>query len=376
MSIDVRTCPTPGVETAIAALQIEGPDTPEDVLAAVLAAKKEPLSKEGWYNLLFDLFDADESGTMEFDEFMPLMKALDESISEKHVQWSFDAAAGGVINAKALSREQFAAWGTSVFAEYTQPECEDQIRDLLRRAAGLATEERERNKFMLAADDGLPDPALLDQQACDHMMWVRFLGINRKAFALCVDYTWSVTQFKRFLLEKMEQQSMNFDLRRLRLFFDDAELLETERLRVGVDSYGKPLYMERSRGVKDYITAEIMRGEKDPTKPAHENTHEIWLYEGKEIDPYDNFMTFMAQHMDNAFKIFKEIDLDGGGSVDKEELRAAMSMLKFDIYVDPHGESEFDKIWAAIDDDGSGELDYTEFVRAVKDHEKAKLAAW
>ncbi len=30
----------------------------------------------------------------------------------------------------------------------------------------------------------------------------------------------------------------------------------------------------------------------------------------------------------------------------------------------------------AIDDDGSGELDYTEFVRAVKDHEKAKIAAW
>ena len=98
---------------------------------------------------------------------------------------------------------------------------------------------------------------------------------------------------------------MDFDYRRLRLFFDETELLENETLTVGVDSYGKPLTITRSRGVKDYITEEIMRGEKDPSKPAHENTHEIWLYEGKEIDPYDNFMTFMARHMDNAFKIFK-----------------------------------------------------------------------
>ena len=150
------------------------------------------------------------------------MSALDETISEKHVQWSFDAAAGGVINAKALSREQFAAWGKSVFEDYSREECEEQIRDLLRRAAGLAQEEKEKNKFMLAADEGLEDAALLAQQACDHMMWVRFLGttacchggavdaspavsrdaafvygwrdgalcvagINRKAFAMCVD---------------------------------------------------------------------------------------------------------------------------------------------------------------------------------------------
>ena len=58
----------------IAALQIEGSDTPEDVLAAREAAQKDPRTKEEWYTLLFDLFDADESGTMEFEEFMPLMK--------------------------------------------------------------------------------------------------------------------------------------------------------------------------------------------------------------------------------------------------------------------------------------------------------------
>lgn len=104
------------------------------------------------------------------------MAALDETISEKHVQWSFDAAAGGVMNAKELSREQFSAWGKSVFEDYTREECEEQIRDLLRRAAGLAAEERERNKFLFAADEGLEELKLLEQQACDNMMWVRFLG--------------------------------------------------------------------------------------------------------------------------------------------------------------------------------------------------------
>jgi len=79
-------------------------------------------------------------------------------------------------------------------------------------------------------------------------------------------------------------------------------------------------------------------------------------------------MAFMAKRIHDAFRVFKEIDEDGSGSIDESEMRKAMALLEFPIY-----RNEFDVIWACLDEDGSGELDYTEFVTAVKEHEKDKV---
>ena len=90
---------------------------------------------------------------MELEEFLPLMHALDPTIKENHVKWSFDAA-GGRPNTARLTRDQFAHWGRSTFEDYTNEELESQIKELLETAATLTDDELSKQDFLAAAREG------------------------------------------------------------------------------------------------------------------------------------------------------------------------------------------------------------------------------
>ena len=85
-------------------------------------------------------------------------------------------------------------------------------------------------------------------------------------------------------------------------------------------------------------------------------------------------MAFIATHLTreeekkDLDKIFKEIDLDGDGTLSKEEI-----LLGYEEHFGiPISEEQVDDMFKKIDLDGNGTIDYTEFVMATvneKTHE-------
>ena len=66
---------------------------------------------------------------------------------------------------------------------------------------------------------------------------------------------------------------------------------------------------------------------------------------------------------EEIYKIFKAIDVDGNGLLDRAELVQGFEQLYGGVVEDV--EAEVDKIMAQVDIDGSGEISYTEFVAAT-----------
>ena len=59
-------------------------------------------------------------------------------------------------------------------------------------------------------------------------------------------------------------------------------------------------------------------------------------------------------------EIFDLVDLDRGGSIEKEELSELMDMLSMDF-----GDDEIELMMTEIDEDGDGEIDFAEFVAVM-----------
>ena len=78
-----------------------------------------------------------------------------------------------------------------------------------------------------------------------------------------------------------------------------------------------------------------------------------------------------ALHNDAKLRaLFESIDLDSGGTIDKEELRSAFK--RADISGD---DDALDMMFRAADVDDSGEIDYDEFVGVLRGVKKANTAA-
>lgn len=64
------------------------------------------------------------------------------------------------------------------------------------------------------------------------------------------------------------------------------------------------------------------------------------------------------QHFREAFELY---DLDGSGSLDKDEMKLLMATLGHDL-----SDEEVSNMIAEVDDDGNGEIDYDEFKAMLK----------
>ena len=59
-------------------------------------------------------------------------------------------------------------------------------------------------------------------------------------------------------------------------------------------------------------------------------------------------------------KAFKYVDLDNSGTVNRSELERALQLMNI-----PMSKEKVDELWAAVDADGDGEVNYSEFVNAL-----------
>lgn len=73
-----------------------------------------------------------------------------------------------------------------------------------------------------------------------------------------------------------------------------------------------------------------------------------------------------TKERNNLLKVFKEIDADGDGVIRKEELVSAFNMKSTSGLT----ETEIEKILNMIDTNGSGKIDFSEFLGAATNQEK------
>ena len=82
-----------------------------------------------------------------------------------------------------------------------------------------------------------------------------------------------------------------------------------------------------------------------------------------EDEARDHHIQIAEDAISNRFsdmrKAFKWVDVDGSGTVNRQELDRALDLMNLNIPRD-----KIEDFWAAVDKDGSGEIDYTEFCKA------------
>ena len=67
-----------------------------------------------------------------------------------------------------------------------------------------------------------------------------------------------------------------------------------------------------------------------------------------------------ADELKAYVELFREIDADGSGGIDRGELRKAMRVKMGNL-----SEARIDEVFDAVDEDGNGELDVDEFIAAL-----------
>ena len=105
--------------------------------------------------------------------------------------------------------------------------------------------------------------------------------------------------------------------------------------------------------------------DKDGEKPAartpppeaeRTDTPELWV---KGSDVFRMVASKIESKTANVAKLFRQFDLDGGGTVDYRELRTGLSSLGVELPDD-----KFKELCELIDEDNSGDIDYQEFANA------------
>lgn len=85
-----------------------------------------------------------------------------------------------------------------------------------------------------------------------------------------------------------------------------------------------------------------------------------------EEEEWDGTVTFSEEELEEMRVAFLRFDLDGGGSVGGEELLECLSLLGKDVT-----EEEVDEMIRVLDEDGSGELEWMEFIELNRGMEMA-----
>lgn len=73
------------------------------------------------------------------------------------------------------------------------------------------------------------------------------------------------------------------------------------------------------------------------------------------------FQLSSKDELDQLSNTFKMLDIDGNGQISKDELLQGYLSLYSDQMSREEIELEVDLLWANVDVDGSGEIDYTEW---------------
>jgi Ca2+-binding EF-hand superfamily protein len=147
---------------------------------------------------------------------------------------------------------------------------------------------------------------------------------------------------------------------------------------------------------KGYVTFDdLMNAAKrwniEPCTPVREAVKKMWcpLVEDKEVLDFDSFVmrvlpsdfTDLAElqrvffekvtvHSGALNEIFRRMDVDKGGTIDKDEIMAELQRMN--IQITPELADEFAK---QFDEDGDGEIDFVEFSKAVRNMDPDKKKA-
>ena len=113
---------------------------------------------------LFSTYDKDGSGSIDADEFLVIMQAMDPGLVLEDVQHTFSAVGAS----GSLDEAQFSEWCTSMFGDFEDAQFVQQIQELLsvatqQNSSKMSTQELENGHTQQTSEAGAEDrPALAE----------------------------------------------------------------------------------------------------------------------------------------------------------------------------------------------------------------------
>jgi len=112
-----------------------------------------------------------------------------------------------------------------------------------------------------------------------------------------------------------------------------------------------------------------------PSVSSHRTSNSLSSLDGNQADPSSSktllaFVNKLKRRGLSLLDMFKNIDKDGSGVIDKSEFLKALEVLEKKGFT----KDEIENLWFEIDADDSNSINYLEFIRAIKSETKGEMS--
>mmetsp|Transcript_28813 Transcript_28813/g.36128 ORF Transcript_28813/g.36128 Transcript_28813/m.36128 type:complete len:885 (+) Transcript_28813:145-2799(+) len=274
----------------------------------------------------FEMFDTDQSGTIEYEEFVNMLKQLDIGLSEQQI---FELMRGlDKDNDSVIDPKEFASRFELVFEKMNSDKDGDNDGSKDLAAVGAA----------IYKNLGIPKVAfgILDDQSLGKISMERFVT---EIHALGVPFS------KEHLQRIGEKIDTNKDDQISEAEFTDAFKVADRRASKGRQS------------ISNMVAARKAAAQADILNTVADADVEGGWQEGV-IQQISNFM---FQHRSQLASAFRAFDTDNSGTISSDEFLTGMTKMNA-LFNRPLTKDQILEIMNSLDDDGDGVLSYKEFL--------------
>jgi len=349
----------------------------------------------------FSLFDVDQDGRIEYEEFISLLKSMDVGLSEAQI---YELMRGMDKNKDSvIDLEEFTSRFGIVFTGYVDRENEGMIAGLspadskvLMKVGEKLVKQRQQLRYVYAEIMGKPPPSPSSSSSRRVSSVSRSVSVSKQGQGGVEGG------------EGEEEEAITYDQFRAfvrRLGLSPAKTSDEQLLRLAkhldVDGNGSINFAEFSRGFKVADLRELRPKQRRASSmislvklPEEESTHLVRdrgfvslekqisedvtgmeeaeaAAEEAEAGPgwtdriIQQMSTFLFQYRLELASLYRAIDVNNDGVVSAEEFRGGFVKLNrvFNMMLT---EEQIELLMQAIDQDGNGQITYNEFLKAFK----------
>jgi len=345
----------------------------------------------------FSLFDVDQDGRIEYEEFISLLKSMDVGLSEAQI---YELMRGMDKNKDSvIDLEEFTSRFGIVFTGYVDRENEGMIAGLspadskvLMKVGEKLVKQRQQLQYVYAEIMGKPLPSPSSSPSRRASSVSRSVSVSKQGEGGEEEEEEAITydQFRAFVRKLGLSPAKTSDEQLLRL----AKHLD-------VDGNGSINFAEFSRGFKVADLRELRPKQRRASStislvklPEEESTHLVrdrgFVSLDKQISEdvtgmeeleaaaaeeeagpgwtdriIQQMSTFLFQYRLELASLYRAIDVNNDGIVSAEEFRGGFVKLNrvFNMMLT---EEQIELLMQAIDQDGNGLITYNEFLKAFK----------
>ncbi|CAM9310140.1 unnamed protein product [Ectocarpus sp. 12 AP-2014] len=309
----------------------------------------------------FDYFDVDGDGNIEYEEFVNALKALEIGLSDDQV---FELMRGLDKDCDStIDLEEFASRFAPVFTRLNMKQDEEITKAIAGRRCSLVLTPTQENQMVELITKLLKRYMTMEKAYGeldkDDVGFLTYDELADKLIAL------GTTLTKADLVSLAADIDTDNDKKISKAEFKRAFRVTDRRGSVGrqsiqianPDELAKQLKAqedERERQVPPIQTG-------SSASSAGERGGRLMQDVGWQEGVIQSVANFMFQNRRQLAGAYRSFDLDGDGSVDREEFRFGMRKMN-QVFSSPLTDDQIDAIMDALDTDGDGTLSYNEFL--------------